>query len=82
MLKCFDSNFVQYFASWFSPLDRVQIVIILGTKQVVYQKLKNLMQKKNICVNRLKSAISDMLIVISGMDLTYQKECKRWNPWN
>ena len=40
-----------------SPWDWAQIVLKLGTKHVIYQKLANFMQKKDIYVNNLESVI-------------------------
>ena len=43
----------------FSPWDRDQIGVKLGTEHV-YQKLANFLYKKDIHVNRLESVIFDM----------------------
>ena len=37
----------------YSPWDRDQIVIKLGTEHIIYEKLENLIYKKDIHVNRL-----------------------------
>ena len=44
----------------YSPWDRDQIDIKLGTEQIIYEKLANFMFKKDIHVNRLESVIFGM----------------------
>ena len=57
----------------YSPWDRDQIGIKLGTDYIIYQKLENFMYKKDIHVNRIESGIFGMQMRI----LQSKIRCKR-----
>ena len=53
----------------FSPWDRDQIGIKLGTKDVVYLKLASFTLNKDVYVNRLESVFFDMKCVFYRTEL-------------
>ena len=56
----------------YSPWDRDQIGIKFGTDYIIYQKLENFMDKKDIHVNRIESGIFGMQMCI----LQSKTKCK------
>ena len=60
-------NCSNYFS--FSPWDRYQIGIKLGTKDVVYLKLASFTLNKDVYVNRLESVFFDMKCVFDRTEL-------------